>query len=86
MIASDAYVIGVDYGSDSVRTIIADASNGNEIASAVFYYPRWKDQLYCNANDNRFRQHPLDYIEGLEHTIKACIAKAGPAVAANIKA
>ena len=49
MSASSSYVIGVDYGTDSVRSIIADTSNGNEIASAVFYYPRWKDQLFCNA-------------------------------------
>src|SRR5215210_536678 len=86
MIASGAYVIGVDYGSDSVRTIIADASNGNEIASAVFYYPRWKNQLYCDASSNQFRQHPLDYVEGLEDTIKRCLLQAGPTVAANIKA
>ena len=77
MIASDAYVIGVDYGSDSVRTIIADAHNGNEIAASVYYYPWWKDQLYCNAGDNQFRQHPLDYIEGLEDTIKRCLVQAG---------
>ena len=70
MSAAGAYVIGVDYGSDSVRTIIADASNGKEIASSVFYYPRWKDQLYCDAGENQFRQHPLDYVEGLEETIK----------------
>lgn len=86
MIASDAYVIGVDYGSDSVRTIIADAHNGNEIAASVYYYPRWKDQLYCNAGNNQFRQHPLDYIEGLEDTIKRCLVQAGSSVAANIKA
>lgn len=83
---ADEYVMGVDYGSDSVRTIIVDAHNGNEIAAAVFYYPRWKEQLYCDAAVNRFRQHPLDYIEGLEDTIKRCIAQAGPAVAENIKA
>ena len=86
MIASNEYVIGVDYGSDSVRTIIADTHNGNEIASSVYNYPRWKDQLYCNAEINQFRQHPLDYIEGLEQTIKQCLAQAGPSVAANIKA
>src|SRR6202000_1650247 len=33
-----------------------------------------------------FRQHPLDYIEGLEHTIKACLLQAGPAVAAAVRA
>lgn len=86
MIASDAYVIGVDYGSDSVRTIIVNAANGVEIAAAVFHYPRWKDQLYCDPSANRFRQHPADYIEGLEDTIKRCLIAAGPAVAANIKA
>lgn len=80
------YVIGVDYGSDSVRSIIADASTGQEVASSVFYYPRWKDALFCNAAANQFRQHPLDYIEGLEQTIKRCLIQAGPAVSSHIKA
>ena len=86
MNSSDKYVIGVDYGTDSVRAIIADAVNGKEIASSVFYYPGWKQQLFCNAAENQFRQHPLDYVEGLEFTIKDCIAKAGKQVASNIKA
>ena len=81
-----SYVIGVDYGSDSVRTIIVNAANGEELASSVFYYPRWKKQLYCDLSKNQFRQHPLDYLEGLETTIKECVAQAGPEVAAQIKA
>ncbi len=80
------YVIGVDYGTDSVRSIIVDAGNGKEMASSVFYYTRWKQQLFCNATENQFRQHPLDYIEGLEYTIKDCVTKAGPGIAANVKA
>lgn len=63
-------VIGVDYGTDSVRSVLVDSANGNEIASSVFNYPRWNKGLYCNAAENQFRQHPLDYIEGLEFTIK----------------
>ncbi len=83
----NSYVIGVDYGSDSVRSVIVDAQNGHELASSVFYYPRWQQGLYCNAPQNQFRQHPLDYVEGLETTIKDCIAKAGGAsVASAIKA
>ena len=35
---------------------------------------------------NQFRQHPLDYIEGLEYTIKDCLQKAGKDIAANVKA
>ena len=82
----EACVIGVDYGTDSVRSVIVTARNGEEIASSVFYYPRWKDGLYCNASLNQFRQHPSDYIEGLETTIKDCIRKAGKETAAAIKA
>ena len=44
------YVIGIDYGSDSCRGVIIDAMNGRELASEVFYYPRWKQGLYCNAS------------------------------------
>ena len=83
---SDQYVIGVDYGTDSVRSVLIDAGNGNEVAASVFYYPRWKKGLYCNAAHNLFRQHPLDYIEGLETTIKECLQKAGASIASNVKA
>lgn len=80
------YVIGLDYGTDSVRSIIVDAATGQEMASSVFYYPRWKEQLYCDASANQFRQDPMDYLEGLDETIKRCLVQAGPQVAANVKA
>jgi L-ribulokinase len=79
-------VIGVDYGSDSVRSVIVNAANGEEIASSVFNYPRWRDGKYCVPAENQFRQHPQDYIDGLKATIKDCIAQAGgEAIAKNIK-
>lgn len=71
------YVIGLDYGSDSVRAVLIDTQNGAELASEVFWYPRWKKQQYCNAGINQFRQHPLDHIEGLEHTITSVISESG---------
>lgn len=80
------YVIGVDFGTDSVRSVILDAGNGEEIASSVFAYPRWKNGLYCNPAQNQFRQHPLDYVEGLETTIRECLQKAGKTIASDIKA
>ena len=82
----DAFVIGVDYGTDSVRSIIVNVANGAEIASSVFYYPRWKEGLYCNASKNQFRQHPLDYVEGLEYTIRECLSKAGDSVKSSVRA
>ncbi|KAA8475897.1 L-ribulokinase [Arcticibacter tournemirensis] len=83
---SEHFVIGVDYGTDSVRSVIVNTKNGQEVAASVFYYPRWKEGKYCNPERNQFRQHPLDYIEGVEQTIKKCLQQAGEAVAANIKA
>ncbi|MEI2273026.1 ribulokinase [Sphingobacterium sp. ML3W] len=74
---SKSYVIGVDYGSDSVRSVLVDASCGAEISSSVFYYPRWKRGEFCDAALSQFRQHPLDYIEGLEATVKDCLQKSG---------
>tara|TARA_R110002051_G_scaffold311812_2_gene386501 strand:- start:11687 stop:13357 length:1671 start_codon:yes stop_codon:yes gene_type:complete len=70
-----SYVIGLDYGSDSVRAVLIDSENGNEIASEVHWYSRWKKGDFCNASINQFRQHPLDHIEGLEFTIKAIVKK-----------
>lgn len=83
---SSAYVLGVDYGSDSVRSILVDTANGQELATSVFYYPRWKKGLYCNPVAQQFRQHPLDYVEGLEATITDCLKKVGPEIAAQVKA
>jgi len=83
---NNKYVIGVDYGTDSVRSVIIDTSNGNEISSSVFEYPRWKDGKYCDPEKNRFRQHPADYIEGLEKTVREALENAPEAVAGNIVA
>ncbi len=79
------YVIGVDYGTDSVRSLLVDASNGNEIASSVYYYSQWKEGKYCDPSTSRFRQHPQDYIDGLERTIRACLHQAGGEVANNVR-
>jgi L-ribulokinase len=80
------FVIGVDFGTDSVRSVIVDTANGCEVSAAVYYYPRWRDGLYCDAASSQFRQHPQDYIDGLEKTIADCLQKAGAGVAQRVKA
>lgn len=72
---NNRFVIGLDYGSDSCRAVVVNASTGEELASAVKYYPRWMEGKYCDPLKNQYRQHPLDYIEGLEATIKESLAK-----------
>ena len=56
------YVIGIDYGTDSVRALLADAESGEEIAVAVCNYSRWGRGLYCDTAKSQFRQHPLGQI------------------------
>lgn len=79
------HVLGIDCGSDSLRCVVVDADNGDEVATAVRYYPRWQKGLYCNPAENRYRQHPLDYIESLEGAVCEALAKAGTEVAASVR-
>jgi L-ribulokinase len=81
---SSKYTIGLDYGTDSVRSLVVNVATGEEVASAVFNYPRWKKQMYCDAPKNRFRQHPKDYLEGLEFTIVEALKQAPAGVAENV--
>lgn len=78
------YVIGLDYGSDSCRALIVDAVTGEEQASSVKYYPRWMKGLYCQPTANQYRQHPKDYTEVLEASIKEALSKCDASVAANV--
>jgi len=80
------YVIGIDFGTDSVRSVIVDTTDGAEIASSVFEYPRWKEGRFCDPAGNRFRQHPLDYIEGLEETVTKALAEVPAEVTNNVVA
>ncbi|MBP1674566.1 MAG: ribulokinase [Bacteroidetes bacterium] len=70
---SKKYVIGLDYGTDSVRSVIVGTDNGETAGTSVFEYPRWKKGLFCDPSANRFRQHPLDYIEGMEQSVKEAL-------------
>ncbi|SDL06492.1 L-ribulokinase [Pedobacter sp. ok626] len=79
------YVIGLDYGTDSARALLVDAQTGKELATAVHSYSRWKAGKYCDTKVSQFRQHPLDYIEAMELTIKTVLAKVSPEVRKNIK-
>lgn len=81
---TDSYVIGIDFGTDSVRAVIVNARNGEEKASSVSYYKRWSQGLYCVPSKNQFRQHPLDYLEALTDVVISCLQKAGKEISENI--
>jgi L-ribulokinase len=80
----DRFVIGIDYGTDSARSVIINTQNGDELASSVMYYPRWEKGEFCDPSKNQYRQHPLDYIEVMEYTIKDALSKCDSNIAGNI--
>ena len=80
------YVIGLDFGTDSVRALLADAADGSEVKAAVCAYPRWANGLFCNAQATQFRQHPLDYLEAMEACILELLHGLSTNEVANIRA
>jgi L-ribulokinase len=78
------FVIGVDYGTDSVRALVVNTATGEEVGTAVHYYARWKQGLYCDPASSQFRQHPLDYLEGLQNSIAGALEGLSDEVKQNI--
>lgn len=78
------YVIGLDYGSDSCRALVVDAHTGEELGTSVQYYPRWAEGKYCQPTSNQYRQHPKDYLECLEASVKDALSQCDPSVAENV--
>lgn len=77
-------VIGLDFGSDSVRAVLVEATNGHVIASSVSNYPRWSEGRWSNAAKSQFRQHPLDYLECMEQVIRDVVKQDDPKRVAGI--
>ncbi|MGC9454152.1 MAG: ribulokinase [Phycisphaerae bacterium] len=71
------YAIGLDYGTNSVRTLIVDISNGREVASAVYSYTHGRDGIILSDDPHLARQHPDDYIRGAETGIREVLFAAG---------
>jgi L-ribulokinase len=84
-VSGGACVVGIDFGTDSVRSVVVDAATGALLGTAVKAYPRWADGLYCDPVENQFRQHPLDYLESMEASVRAALAEAGSSAAAKVR-
>lgn len=71
------YAIGIDYGTNSCRSLLIDLENGRELGSEVFAYPSGKAGILLDPKDpNVARQNPQDYIDGLVATVSAAIDQA----------
>jgi L-ribulokinase len=73
---SAKYSLGLDYGTNSVRTVVVNTANGREVATAVWNYAQGTQGVILSRDPNLARQHPGDYVTGAEKTIKAALASA----------
>lgn len=71
-------VLGLDFGTDSVRAVLVNNHTGNEEAVAACPYTRWQSGLYTEPGLKQFRHHPLDYLESLQQVVKEALAMLSP--------
>jgi L-ribulokinase len=70
------YTIGLDYGTNSVRTLLVNTAHGREVATAVWNYEHGQEGVLLSRDPNLARQHPADYVKGAEETIKQALRAA----------
>jgi len=70
------YTIGLDYGTNSVRSALVNVANGREVATAVWGYEHGTEGVILGNDPNLARQHPADYLKGGEAVIRRALADA----------
>ena len=70
------YTIGLDYGTNSVRSALVNVANGREVATAVWGYEHGTEGVILGNDPNLARQHPADYLKGGEAVIRRVLADA----------
>lgn len=75
--AQDVFSLGIDYGTNSVRALVVRCRDGREFGSCVVNYPSGTQGVLLDVRDhNLARQHPGDYLVGLEKSVKGALAQA----------
>jgi L-ribulokinase len=71
------FTLGIDYGTNSVRALVVRCADGKELGTAVVNYPSGHQGVLLDPKDHHLaRQHPGDYLYGLEKSVKAALAQA----------
>ncbi|MFO8007019.1 MAG: ribulokinase [Candidatus Brocadiia bacterium] len=73
----NAYTIGLDFGTNSVRALIVDAADGREVATSVWDYQRGEAGVIVDPKEPELaRQHPADYVESIEACVRDALERA----------
>jgi L-ribulokinase len=83
-LSESRFAIGVDFGTESGRSVLVDVADGHELATAVYQYRNGVIDEYLPAPHDRVRlepdwalQDPDDYIRTFEETVPRLLAETG---------
>jgi len=76
------YTLGVDFGTESGRSVLVDVANGREVATAVYAYSNSVIDEHLPESNSRLEpdwalQDPDDYIRVFKNTIPAVLNQSG---------
>ena len=72
-----SFTLGIDYGSNSVRALVVRCADGAELGTCIVNYPSGDQGILLDPKDhNLARQHPGDYLIGLEQCVAGALKQA----------
>ena len=72
-----AFTLGLDYGTSSVRAVVASCETGALAGTAVYDYPSGSDGVLLDPGDPHLaRQNPADYLDGLRASAESALREA----------
>ena len=79
--AAEKYVLGLDYGTLSVRALLLNIETGEETSVSVFEYPHGVMDSQLPGGEKLpsdfALQYPKDYLDGLKNTVCGVMQKSG---------
>ena len=79
---SSKYALGIDYGTESARTVLVDLTDGREVASAVYPYSDGVIDERLPGSGVRLEpdwalQNPIDYVTAVTDTVPRVLQESG---------
>jgi len=72
-----SFTLGLDFGTNTVRALVVRCADGAELGTCVADYPSGEQGILLDPKDHHLaRQHPGDYLSGLEKSVIGALAAA----------
>ncbi len=72
-----SFTVGVDFGTNSVRAVVADCADGQVVGTAVADYASGERGVLLDAHEPHLaRQNPADWLEGMRAAVRDALAAA----------